>query len=299
MAHFSSSSVRKIRCNALLFTVLLAVMTIGAKPKPKPKDPPPPPPMELPADLNKASLRVHATDMLYELDLSTEQLKVLRAAADGTANDRDRSPAKGDPKLVAAFNDFFKALLARGNDEEIAKLRNHLTELATADEVHLDDDIEPTDAARAKAADAFKQMNAGQIAAYLAAHADQVCDPVERIVSELAELNAMENAGDVDTQIQQTSDDVGWLVAGQDKKAASAVAGQVTAWFRANRHMNDADLLANHATLETSAKKVVGDIPAMDILKHFLENETAELLSNPQLPQAIGAVLAAQESESK
>ena len=296
MVRFSSFSANSNRALFQLLVLTLALLTIGAKPKPKQKEPPP---SVLPADLNKASLRVHAMDMLYELDLSAEQLKMLRSAADGTADDRDRSPAAGNAKLVTAFNDFFKALLNRGDDEQIARLRNHLTELATADDVHLDDDVEPTDVARAKAAAVFRHFNAGQIAAYLAAHADQVADPVERMIAELPELNDTTTAEEADTQILQISAEIGRLVAGQDKRASSAAAGQVSAWFKANRHLSDAELISNRLTLEASAKKVIGDVPAMDILTHFMENHTADLLSNPQLPQAIEAVLAAQDSEPR
>jgi hypothetical protein len=71
----------------------------------------------------------------------------------------------------------------------------------------------------------------------------------------------------------------------------------VADWVKANHDLTDDQILAQHASLEASAKKVIGDVPPMDILSHWLENETAELLSNPQLPQAIEAVLAAQEQE--
>jgi hypothetical protein len=297
MARAFSLTARRVRPARAVVVVAIALSTLAAKPKPKPKEPPASPVSELPADLNRASLRVHAVDMLYELDLSSEQLKALRIAADGCASDRDRTPASGNPKLVSAFNDFFRALLNRANDEEIAKLRNHLTELATADDVHLDDDITPTDAARAKAAEVFKHFNAGQVAAFLAAHADMIADPIERMIGELAEVNG--DADEADPQIQQTSDDIGWLVAGQDKKPAAVVSRQVSAWFKANRHLSDAELISSRPTLEASAKKVIGDVPAMDILQHFLENQVAELLSNPQLPEAIGAILETETSESK
>jgi len=91
--------------------------------------------------------------------------------------------------------------------------------------------------------------------------------------------------------------EVGRLVAGQDEKRVTAVSGQVAEWFKANRDLTDEQIVAQHPALAASAKKIIGDVPPMDILGHWMDNETAELLSNPQLPEAIDAVLAAQEHE--
>jgi hypothetical protein len=279
--------------------IAICALTLAAKPKPKPKEQPPVPGQpaitDLPADLNLASMRVHAIDVMYEFDLSPEQLKILRDATGGTASDRKLTPAVGNDKLTAAFADFNKALLLRQDDQEIAKLRNQLTELATADEVKLDDEVEPTKSARAKAADVFKHFTIGQIAAFLAAHADQISDPVERMVLVLTELHDAGNATEADTQIQETSNEIGRLVGGSDENKCTAVTAAVNEWFKAKRELTDEQIITNHATLEASAKKVVGDVPPMDILNNWLENETATLLSNPQLPEAIDAILAAQE----
>jgi hypothetical protein len=281
--------------------IAISVFTLAAKPKPKPgKEAPAAPPAqasiaELPEDLNLASLRVHAIDVMYEFGFSPEQLKMLLEAASGAASDRKLSPAVGNDKLTAAFKDFNKALLTRQDDQEIAKLRNQLTELATADDAKLDDEVEPTKAARAKSPDVFRHFTAGQIAAFLASHADQISDPVEKMVMVLTELRDGGNASEADAQIQEASDEIGRLIAGSDDKKCAAVTAGVNDWFKAKRELTDEQIVSNHAALEASAKKVVGDVPPMEILTHWMENETATLLSNPQLPQAIDAVLAAQE----
>lgn len=276
----------------LAILCLLAVALLGGKPKAKLKDTAP---SELPKDLNKASLRIRAADMIYELDLTTAQMKMLQTAADGAADDRDRSPAKGNAKLVTTFGDFYLALLSRADDQDIAKLRNQMTDLATDDAVHLDDDIHATDTARARAPQICRQFTVGQIAAYLAAHADQIADPAERMVSELTELNDSNAASDADAQIQRLSEELGRLVAGQDKQAATAVTVRISTWLKTNHSLSEEQLVNGHASLEASAKKVIGDVPPMDILGHWMDNEVADLLSNPQFSGAVNDILEHQD----
>jgi hypothetical protein len=195
-----------------------------------------------PPDLNAASLRVHAIDTIYELDLSPRQLTMLRAAAaEGVADEHKRSDAGGDEKLTTGFADFNRALLARGDDQQIAKLRNNLTELVTSDDSHLDDEVEATTGARAKAPEICRE------------------------------------------------------VGGPDAKKVSAVTEQVAGWLKSRQTLTDEQLVSDHDNLEASAKKLIGDVPPMDILGHWMDEETATLLSNPQLPQAIAAIMAAAE----
>ena len=43
--------------------------------------------------------------------------------------------------------------------------------------------------------------------------------------------------------------------------------------------------------MENSAKKIVGDIPPMQVLSNWMQDQIAILLSNPQLPSAAEVVL--------
>ena len=200
-------------------------------------------------------------------------------------------------KLTAAFADFNKALLARDDDQQIAKLRNSLTELVTSDESHLDDDVEATANARKKAPDVCRKFTAGQIAAYLAAHADQIADPAEKMVGVLTELHDSSNASEAAIEIKQAADDIGREVVGSDEKKMSTVSEQVEGWLKTKQTLTDEQLVNDRESLESSAKKVIGDVPPMEILSHWMDDETANLLSNPQLSEAVGAILAAREQQ--
>lgn len=267
----------------------------------------------LPADLNLASMRVKALDELYEFDLSVEQLKGLRAAAAGAASTRASAPAKGTEKLATALHEFQGALLERKDDKQIDELRNQIADLANADDVQLDDIVQISAAARGKAADVLKQLTASQIAAFLAAHADQVGDPVEMMVDTANQMSAIRETSaaeadaapakaapaDADSDppnesadlVLNTSTEVGELVAGLDEPKAKSVAADVAKWINKSSSIKAEEFTAKRKTLMVAARAIVGNIHPMRVLDNWLEHRLATLLSNPQLPEAVDAIV--------
>jgi len=288
---------------SLAVAVVISPSLSGAKPKPKPEAPPPEPTHgALPADLNLASLRVSAMDTVYELDLSIDQIRALRALAVGSASTESRKAAKADPKLAAALQEMENALLDGKDDQAIAKARSEVIELSGALEPPLDDDIRVTAVARSKAAGYFARIKASQIAAFLASHADEVGDPVEIMTDALTTLRAnrtkegggsnVEAAEEAAILIQEVSEKVSALVVGTDEARNKEVGDQVTSWLNTNYELSDEAYGAKQAAMEAAAAKIVGDVSNMTLLQNWLENQIAVLLSNPQLAFAVDAIQA-------
>lgn len=313
----------------IVFTAAISIagaQAFAANPKKVPKDPAKEPAKEtakpvakglvgpkLPADLNLASMRVKALDELYELDLSTEQLKAFRAAASGAASPKVNSPAKGAEKLAPTLQEFQGALLERKDDKQIDELRNKIADLVDDDDVQLDDDVQISASARAKAADTLKQLTASQLAAFLAAHADEVGDPVEMMIGATSQLHlirassstesdakpdraaasesAPDSPSDAADLVQDTSLEVGELVAGLDDTKAKSIASAVAKWINSNSSMKEDEFSEKRKSLVESARTIVGNIHPMRVLDNWLERRLASLLSNPQLPDAIDAIL--------
>jgi hypothetical protein len=257
----------------------------------------PPTPPALPADLNIASLRIHALDTLYELDMTRDQLNALRAAATNTASAQHRTAVKADATLAAAFKDFQAGLLTGKDDEAVAKLRNHVAGLAS--DVDLDDDVQPTVAAMVAAPALCHRLTASQIAAFLALHADQVDDPAEMILGVLDSTRdlrsdaAANSAAEIDLLIAQTASNASYLIDGTDDAKAAPLAAQITAFLKAGTALDDNTYAAQRAAREDSVKKIVGDVDPIAVLSNWMSLQLAELLSNPELPAAISATLAA------
>jgi molecular chaperone DnaK (HSP70) len=216
--------------------------------------------------------------------------------------------------LTAALQEFQAAVLDGQDAERIDSLRNQIAELADDDAVYLDDDIHITVAARGKAPAVLQRLTASQIAAYLAAHADEVGDPVEMMMSSLTELRELsaseapdagsakkaggeksDSAGETASLIEDTAADVGYLVAGLDEAKAKELADKVAKWLKTNADAKEEEFSAKRKGLEESAKSLASNIHPMRVLNNWLEHQLATLVSNPQLPQAIDAMLAARQ----
>lgn len=253
-----------------------------------------------PSDLNQASLRVQAMDTIYEFDLSSDQLKDFRIAANGSASQQQRTPAKGTPKLIQALREFSNALAEGKDDNRISSARVAMMQLLDDDNVHLDDEVSVSAASRSKAARMAAQLKASQIAAFLASHADEITDPVELMMSTIEELKEIKNGEgkpeDAPGIIQDNAQTVAMLVAGTDEAKAKPLVDQVSQWMK-SKSESSSDSPAEKRALEDSAKKIVGDVAAMKVLSNWLEYTVARLLSNPQLPSAIETMQLAHRGE--
>ena len=275
---------RVSRSTILTSIVTCAVVCPSAVGKPKKKD--------WPSDLNAASLRVAAMQMLYELDASPEQLRAVKEA--GVADPAERPPVKGPEPLVKAVRGLRDALLAQpGDDAKISAARNAVADAAADVDPPLADQVRPTAGAKANTAAVVRQFSAGQVAGYLAAHADQVAGPAERLVSGLTEAGEGTPA-EADGAVKRIAAEAAELAVGDDPGRAAPLAAKAADWLRANAAAGAPSSAADRAKLEASARAAIGDPPPVESLGHWFDAEVATLLSNPQLPEAVDALLDAQ-----
>jgi hypothetical protein len=246
----------------------------------------------LPASLTLASMRVSAMDTLYQLDLSKEQLTALREAATGAAEDEHGEPAPGNkPALRALFVKLQAALVAGTDDASISSLRNQVVELVNSKDIELNDTVRPTSAAHAAAAKVLNSLTASQLAAYIAAHADDVGDPIELMNNGLTSMREAKTATQPDSEVDdiatETSSTVAVLVAGMDGAKANSVAEQVSEWLKTNAQLSEADFNAGEKKRDADAHQITGSIGPSDVLTHWMQEQIAVLLSNPQAIRAI------------
>jgi hypothetical protein len=282
---------------ALIITLaIFAPVSTIAAPRPRQQrnnaEPPPPAPASTsaaPADVNELSLRVTALTTLRDLDLSPEQMRAVRPLAIGAADTHARAAAKAPPKLAAALRELRDELI-KTDAEHLDDFAGKVDDLMDEKDTELDDVVHPTEPARAKAPEFARRLKASQIAAYLAEHAAEVSDPVEHMMTALAEARE-EDPGEA--ALQEMANDVGRLVAGADSAKVRQLAAQVITWIKSARDLKPDEFAARQPALQESAQKIVGDVPPMQVLGHWLEGELAELLSNPQFPAAVDEMLAA------
>ena len=242
-------------------------------------------------DANDLSLEVAALQVIHQLKLDKDQIEALGKMAKGiTPDDHEREGAKVSDKYrkaLLAMRDAFTA----DDDDRIDGRAKALDDLRTKETPEVDDAVEITAAARTATVEYLAHLKSRQIASYLAGLGDEDLDgPADRLSAAFEESH--KKSGDEwDESRDAAAEAVGWLVGGLDADASAKAADQAKTLLERAHLLSDADFTAQRKELDADARKLVGDLNAMDVLRRIVEHGVAELLSNPRLGAAVDARL--------
>jgi hypothetical protein len=232
-------------------------------------------------------MEVQALRTLYNLRLTTEQMKELAKYAKDTAEPaRKRNQGKASDEYRKVLTELRDALAAASDDDKIGDLEDAFTELEEKEKPDMDDSVEATAAARKRAPELFKKMRPSQLASYLGFLAEDVVDPQDVLVSTMKEIRSANNEEWKDRR-DDLAEELGWLLGGVDEKKAQKVNDQVVAFLNKVKALSDDEFKAKQADLEKEAEKLAGDVGPERVLRNRVERTFAELLSNPRLQAAL------------
>jgi hypothetical protein len=241
--------------------------------------------------LNSLSMEVNALQTLHQLRLDKTQLEKLQKwAEESAAKDQQRKPGKASAEFRDKLTALRKALQDAKDGDLIAKLTDEVAALEEKEKPTLDDRVETTDAARKRAAEAYRLLKAGQAAAYLGQIADSVIDPIDQFLDALEEVRGM-NEEDWKDQRSEIAESISRAAVGLDEAKAKRISPQIAALLTRARGLSKAEFQKQAGELESAAQKILGDISPEVVLRHQLELDLASLLSNPRTPQACRALL--------
>lgn len=241
--------------------------------------------------LTALSQEVTALQTVRALDLTRAQMRSLRELARDTGELPYARPAtKGSDELRKRLLELREALARGESDERIDTLSEKYEKLRDGEEADLQDDVEVTDEARAKAPAALRLLTARQVARYLAGFAEDIADPRERLLEALGKVRGLP-AKEWEEQRESVADDVGRLVGGLDPAQVSRTSDRVVQLLIVARSLKENEYKAERAELEKKAQAIVGDLGPTDVLRRVMEHAVAELLSNPRLVPALDARL--------
>jgi hypothetical protein len=236
--------------------------------------------------LNDLSMEVAALQTFYQLQLTPAQLEALRKFAKETAAESSaREPAKASADFRRTLT-ALRAALVEEDDERIDQLQDELDDLRENEKPELDDHIEMTDGARERAPELLRLLSPRQVAAYLGGHADEVPEPVERILEALARVRDL-NPKEWKQLRETVAEEVGRGVVGLDLDKISQVGDKVIQLLIHARALKPEEFKAERPELEKMAREIVGNLSPFDVLRHALLQDLAELLSNPRLLAAV------------
>ena len=263
------------RWNALL---MVAVLLVGAG-SARTRD------AKLPdeTDLNVLSMEVNALQLVSTFNLNPEQLRKLQAWAKETMDKpRKRHTAKASKEYREKLEELRAALVEANDDDRIDQLSEDLEELRKTEKPTLDDGFELSNAARSRASQALGLLKVHQVANYIAAVADDLFDPVDRLIDSLQALRGLEGSAWKQRR-QEIVEDIVRLAAGVDAKKGTKLGDQVEALLTQAHGMKLADFKKKRKDLDNAARKLLGNVSTMDVLRNEVEYALAELLSNPRL----------------
>lgn len=244
---------------------------------------------ETKAELSDLSLEVEALQLLYQLDLSPRQMEALAKIAKDTAPPaRERKPGKGSEKLRTLLTDLRSAL--RKNDaSKIDDLADKLDELKDKESPSLDDSIEITDEAKKRAPEALRLLTARQMNEYLNIY-EEIQDPAASVRDALKK-GLKSPSKDWTTLRDETAAEVGWLVGGFDKDKVAKVTEQTSTFLDKAHAWKEEELTKRQPDVEAAVQEIMGDVGPAEVLRHIVEHDLAEQLSNPQMQAALEARL--------
>ncbi len=146
--------------------------------------------------------------------------------------------------------------------------------------------VVPTPAAQRSAVGIMGQFSGQQIAAYMAQRSEEISDPTEVLLGAITQCRGMEPADfrqfnhDVSLQVAE-------IVAGMGRpRVQRAVAIEVANLLRKAHNLNEGAFDDQRSSLEDQAHAII-TVDAPTALRHWMECEIAQLISNPQLPSAL------------
>jgi hypothetical protein len=243
-------------------------------------------------DVNDLSMEVAALQTIHHLKLSAGQLQQLAGMAKVTAGKpQSRQAADVSEKYRRTLVELHGALSKR-EDEPIASLGEHLQELRKAEDPDLDDDIGITDEARRQAPRVLALLSAPQVVNHLAGYGDEVPHP-NRLMFRTMRLDGKgrrPSAAQWKEVRDEVARDVGMLLGGVDVAQARKLSEQAAKLLdKAYAISKPEEMKKRRPELEKELRALVGGVGPMDVLRHIMENDLAELLSNPRLAAAINA----------
>jgi len=254
-----------------------------------------------PADVNDLSMEVAALRTLYLLKAAADQTDhpgtyagIKSSLKDCAQKPRQRQVAKVSKNYRQVLAELRAAFIVN-QASRINELSEQLDELTKDEQPELDDAVEITDQARKNAPRLLNWFDANRIAGYIAAYGKDFPDPWVLMYK----ATRLDGKGTKPTPEQWKETrafvirEVGWQVGGLDLNRQQKVGEEVADLLDRAYALSEEELKrqgkAGGGLRGELAKICKPAASPTDVIKHVLEQDVAEILSNPRLLPAMEA----------
>jgi hypothetical protein len=254
-----------------------------------------------PEDVNDLSMEVAALRTMYLLKASPDEdlpdrnqfnaLAFLSQGQKPTAQPpRDRSEAKVSKNYRKVLADLRAAFIVN-NEGRIRELSDQLEEITKDEQPELDDAVEITEPARKSTHRLLLYFDANRTVPYLAAYGKEFPDPFMLMLSSIGSAaNSKKPSADEWPEVRSfVIKEVSWQVGGLNLKKQQQIGEQVAEFLDMAHKLGEEELKKGgmpSGKLKAPIGKIVNVADCADIIRNVLQQDLAELLSNPRLPAA-------------
>lgn len=254
-----------------------------------------------PEDVNDLSMEVAALRTMYLLKASPDQelpdrnqfnaLWFIARNPTTAEPPRDRTPAKVSKNYRKVLTDLRAAFIVN-NEGRIRELSDQLEEITKDEQPELDDTVEITEPARKKTHRLLLYFDANRTVPYLAAYGKEFPDPFMLMLSSIgsAPKSAIPSDDEWPDVRKFVIKEVSWQVGGSlNLKKQQEVGKQVAEFLDMAHKLSEEELKKGGlpgGKMKTAIGKIVNVVDCTDIIRNVLQQDLAELLSNPRLPAA-------------
>jgi hypothetical protein len=240
---------------------------------------------DLSADSTQLQLEVDALSTLDDLNLTSDQLSSLKEMAKDSAGKLSKTPTVASAEYTEALKALKSALLGKDDDKTDAA-GDKAADLADKQDDDSIPDVVQSEAAKSKSVEVLKMLSVKQVADFIAANADDIDEPVDLLIGAIHDCRGLSQEDFVGLR-NDTAEELSVFAAGPNPGRPPAIVGKANALLTRAHKMSDAEFSSQQSALEDEARKIAGGMDPIPNLRHWMENEMAELLSNPELVKAI------------
>jgi hypothetical protein len=246
-----------------------------------------------PGDVNALSMEVAVLRTLYLLKAAPHHLERIKTQyKDAAMKPRKRETADVTPEYKKTLIDL-RAVLIAGDEDKINELSDQLEELAKDDDPDIDDAVDISDESRKLAPKLLNHFDANLVVHYLASYGKDFPVPFRMMNRTMrTDGKGKKPSPEQWKEIRAAvANDVAWQVAGLDLKEQVKVRDEVLKLLDRAYALSNEDLIKQQAELRSAIAKITGKATPLDVIRHVMEQDLAEMLSNPRLLSAVEARL--------
>jgi hypothetical protein len=233
----------------------------------------------------KLEQEVAALTTLNDLILTKDQLVALRGMIADSAGTSAAPPAPITDGYKAALQTLRTTLLGK-DQTKIDDAQDKADNLEDTQDTDSDAEVDQSEPAKDKAPGVLAMLSAKQVANFISQNADDVDSPMDLLLDALHHVQGLTRENFISVR-EDTAEQIGVFYGFSHPGKPLPIVAKVNRFLVRVHRMPADQYHSQQSSLEEEARQLIGTPDPIPCLRFWMENDLADLLSNPQLGQAL------------